>query len=801
METKVVELEVNSNLGTLKKQIKDANQELQKVSAEFGITSVQAIAAAKRVGELKDKMADLADLTKAFNPDAKFNALTGSIGGALDGFQALEGGMVLLGGNSEDLQKQMVKLQAVMAFSQGMQGLVESKDKLINLTSVVKDYASSLGKYMTTTKAMRVAEKELALAQEMTAGATKKKAIADAIATVSTTTLTGAQKLLRIALISTGIGAIVVAVGLLIANFDKVSLAVKTAYDKFNNLGLGVKIVIGIMFPFIGLIVGIGKALEYFGVIDDAETRNAKENAKAKTDAIEKENNRAIKSAQKKADANSSAMDFEIRKAEAMGKDTTKLEKKKAQDALASGRAILAMQKLKIDAYMEELKVLRASGDIDDERYKKIQGALVETQKAFKEQYNTNVSLRQDLEIMDITDKKKTTERQTKHNEKKVKTQKNEDNKEKEALAKLKEELLKIEDEYRVSLLSEQQKEENAVKVKYDELIANATKNKLDTTLIEKAKTAELLLIKEKYEKEAKESTEANELLKRETDKANLEVYLNTISDKTQREKNAIIKSEEEQKVLLRKAFDDKTITQAELDQALIDLKNETSVQLYDIDVATKEASEALEAEAYQKKMDNIMSYFDGAKQLSESLFAISEEQSQRELKSINKKYAALLKGAKGNAELTSKLEKQKNAEIEKEQRKAFNIKKKADTAGAIIDGAKAVTSILAQYPKFDGGFAMAAALIATAVTTGVAISKIQRTQFESTGGSADTAIASSAGNGATTVSAPNFNVVGQSGVNQISSLGQQPIQAYVVSGSVTTSQALDRARLDNATL
>ena len=49
--------------------------------------------------------------------------------------------------------------------------------------------------------------------------------------------------------------------------------------------------------------------------------------------------------------------------------------------------------------------------------------------------------------------------------------------------------------------------------------------------------------------------------------------------------------------------------------------------------------------------------------------------------------------------------------------------------------------------------------------------------------------------------SVPNFNVVGDSGVNQLATLQQQPTQAYVVSGDVTTAQALDRNRVQNATL
>jgi hypothetical protein len=48
---------------------------------------------------------------------------------------------------------------------------------------------------------------------------------------------------------------------------------------------------------------------------------------------------------------------------------------------------------------------------------------------------------------------------------------------------------------------------------------------------------------------------------------------------------------------------------------------------------------------------------------------------------------------------------------------------------------------------------------------------------------------------------APSFNVVGNSGINQLAQLQQQPMQAYVVSGSVTTAQSLDRNRIENATL
>jgi hypothetical protein len=52
---------------------------------------------------------------------------------------------------------------------------------------------------------------------------------------------------------------------------------------------------------------------------------------------------------------------------------------------------------------------------------------------------------------------------------------------------------------------------------------------------------------------------------------------------------------------------------------------------------------------------------------------------------------------------------------------------------------------------------------------------------------------------------APQFNVVGQGGANQIAesmaNRESQPIKAYVVGQDVTTSQSLNRSIVNNATL
>jgi hypothetical protein len=139
-EKKVIELEVKTeSFKPLKAQLREAQAAVAELSEKFGATSQEAINAAKRASELKDAIADAKDLTDAFNPDAKFNALSNSIGGALNGFQAFEGALGLVGVESEQLQATLLKVQSAMALSQGLQGLMEAKDSFKQLGAVAMD--------------------------------------------------------------------------------------------------------------------------------------------------------------------------------------------------------------------------------------------------------------------------------------------------------------------------------------------------------------------------------------------------------------------------------------------------------------------------------------------------------------------------------------------------------------------------------------------------------------------------------------------------------------------------------------
>ena len=213
-EKRTIELEVKDNVKSLKAQYKEAVVELQRVSAAYGETSDEAIRAAKAAAQLKDQIGFTNDMVNSFNPDGKFNALSKSFGGVLDGFQAVEGGLGLIGVEGEAVQEAMLRVQSAMAFSQGIQGVLEAKDSFKQLGTVVKDVVLGLFKKNAVTAAGAAVDKTNVITTGAQAIASSGLATAQTGVAVSTGVASNAMKLFKIALISTGIGAIVVGVGL-----------------------------------------------------------------------------------------------------------------------------------------------------------------------------------------------------------------------------------------------------------------------------------------------------------------------------------------------------------------------------------------------------------------------------------------------------------------------------------------------------------------------------------------------------------------------------------------------------------
>ena len=222
-EKRVIELEVTTNEKSLKAQLREAQAEVQKLAEKFGATSQQAVQAAKKAAELKDAIGDAKDLTDAYNPDAKFNALSKSIGGVLNGFQAYEGALGLIGIESESVQRTLLKVQSAMALSQGIQGIFEAKDSFKQLGSVIRDTAIKLG-------ILTVVKEEDTVATVANTVALEAQAAATGDASVGFKNMGKSAKVslngIKGAIAATGIGLLVVALGALVAYWDDIKAAV-----------------------------------------------------------------------------------------------------------------------------------------------------------------------------------------------------------------------------------------------------------------------------------------------------------------------------------------------------------------------------------------------------------------------------------------------------------------------------------------------------------------------------------------------------------------------------------------------
>jgi hypothetical protein len=219
----------------LRTQLREATANVALMADKFGDTSREAINAAKKAADLKDRIGDAKALTDAFNPDAKFKAVASSLAGVAGGFSALQGAMALFGNENKDVEKALLKVNAAMALSQGLQAVGESVDSFKQLGAVIKS--------TTTFQTLNNAATQTAVTIQKAFG----------IATVQTSV---GFNILKGAIIATGVGALVVALGLVVQNFDKISNWIKNS-------------------PLGTLAKGVGNLVEQFtdfiGVTSDAE--------------------------------------------------------------------------------------------------------------------------------------------------------------------------------------------------------------------------------------------------------------------------------------------------------------------------------------------------------------------------------------------------------------------------------------------------------------------------------------------------------------------------------------------------
>jgi hypothetical protein len=220
----------DTSVKSLRTQLKEAQAQVGLMADKFGATSKEAVIAAKRAADLKDRIGDAKALTDAFNPDAKFKAVASSLAGVAGGFSALQGAMALFGNENKDVEKALLKVNAAMALSQGLQAVGESVDSFRQLGAVIKS----------TT-----------IFQELNNAATKTAVVVQKAFGVATVETSQGFKVLKGAIVATGIGALVVLLGLVINNFDAIADWIKKS--PLGALAKGVGALVEQFTDFIGV--------------------------------------------------------------------------------------------------------------------------------------------------------------------------------------------------------------------------------------------------------------------------------------------------------------------------------------------------------------------------------------------------------------------------------------------------------------------------------------------------------------------------------------------------------------------
>ena len=177
---------------SLKQQLREAQKEAQELGASVGEFDKRTQAAARRAAELRDQLDDVNDAVRSFTGAGQFEAATRAMAGLSGGIQAATGLMTVFGVENENVGKALVRLQGAMALTQGLQALEDLPRAWQQLTTVI------------TTNTVVVKVNDIAT----------KAATATMGAFGVATTGTGiAFNVLKGAIIATGIGALVVAIG------------------------------------------------------------------------------------------------------------------------------------------------------------------------------------------------------------------------------------------------------------------------------------------------------------------------------------------------------------------------------------------------------------------------------------------------------------------------------------------------------------------------------------------------------------------------------------------------------------
>ena len=333
-------------------------------------------------------------------------------------------------------------------------------------------------------------------------------------------------------------------------------------------------------------------------------------------------------------------------------------------------------------------------------------------------------------------------------------------------LAQIKEFYKTAKAENEARLRTEQEQEEFLINEKYKTEIALFKKYGKDTAELEIAQLNEINEIRLKYQQKDYDAKEASRQLeiqaikdanqnRIELEDKQFEVMQSIGQTEKEKEIADLVKSYEEKFAIVgdNNVLEKELTEQQKKDLAVIEEKYRKTQAEKD-----KEAQEKAN-QLQQQRVDLILKYAQTFGQAMSSLNGLLNANDEERLKNV----------------------KQGSKEEDDIKRKMFERDKKLRIVQTVIDTASNIVTSVRNGGGIPTGIPFG---IAAATMGALQIAAISKTSY----GSGNNTVPSVDGG----VIAPNLNVVGDTGINQLATLQQQPVKAYVVSNDITSAQQFD---------
>lgn len=208
--------ELDASLGNYQRNVGNYQGEMHELATDLDAVSGAASTAAPKLESYNSEVSDLSNSTKGLTMTSSDWVQTAEntvkvTAGITGAFQAAQGAINLMGIESEATTEMIAKMQNVMAITDGLKSIAEGIESFGKLKDSVQGASIMAKLFGTETEAMTVA--------------TNAQTVATTGATVATNTF-------KKALIATGIGAIVVLIGTLIAKWEDLKEALGFAKEE-----------------------------------------------------------------------------------------------------------------------------------------------------------------------------------------------------------------------------------------------------------------------------------------------------------------------------------------------------------------------------------------------------------------------------------------------------------------------------------------------------------------------------------------------------------------------------------------